>query len=205
MAIYKHQMIDAVEKAMRNAKIAHDEKTEKSWQLKVTRLSPADKVPPKGKFYDQAAKDAYNAKLMQYAADAEKAVSDYISGIHKVTVKVPSEEAVRAVQMFSMLDAGTITKEDYAQRVDDMMNQYGQDSAVTYETLRSMAMKAGIHDFKKHPDIVQRDAMQSVQRNVHNFFATRYVDSFSADNPIDDAAIAFTMMMIKQDAGVIKD
>ena len=200
----KTELMKILEKNMTATKAAREALTGKSFNEKVARSPEGSGLPKRGVFHDDENRQAYNARLDECKKEALEAVNAYLGGLSQSTATGPSEEGLRAVQMFALLDPGTLTKEDYAQRIDAMMNTYGQD-ATTYETLRGMAVKAGIKDFKPHADIVARDAAESLVRDVSGFFDSIHEQGYQNDRPVSDGRISFTLATIEGNLGGLEE
>lgn len=196
----KQELYNIIEKNMRAVKEDYDYSTGKSFDLAISNLKGGDMMPERGRFHDDGNRNEYNSKLEAHKREAMDAVNAYLAGLTKTTAAVPSAEALRAVQMFSLLDPGTLTKEDYAKRIDAMMTEYGQDST-TYETLRGLAKKAGIDDFRPHKDIMARDAASYLAKNVAGFFDGNRSNNTLHDSQPSDGQITFTLMTIESDLG----
>lgn len=192
--MFESDLISVIEKNMKDVKAAHDEYTDRSWKAKLETLTAGEVTPRKGVFYDDQNKNAYNNRVRELKRSTATAIDKFSRGISSEVSEAPSSEALRAVQMFSMMKPDTMSKEDYAQRIDDMMNRYG-DSLVTYETLRSMAAAAGIHDFKPHKEIQARNSLEDLSRNVNRFFDGAIALNNNPGN-VSDAAISFKVSFI---------
>ena len=198
----KDKLISIIEKNMREVKAAHDAYTNASWESKLRNLPAGAITPKKGEFYDEENKQAYNEKVRSLRHAAEAAVEEYASDISLKVSEAPSDAALRAVQMFALLDPTSTTQNDYAQRINDMMNRYGS-SSITYETLRGMAVKAGIYNFKPHEEIRARQALEDIPRNVDSFFNVATALTNNSGN-VTDGKIDFTIAGIKNLLDVIE-
>lgn len=200
----KNELMQILEKNMNATRSDRGAMLSKSFKEKIERSPAGSALPRRDVFHDAENREEYNARIEMRKKEALEAVNAYLGGLSKSAAAVPSEEGLRAVQMFALLDPGTLTKEDYAQRVDALMNEYGQD-ATTYETLRGMAVKAGIKDFKPHKDIVARDAAESLVRDVSGFFDGIHELGYPNDTPVSAGRISFTLANIESNLGGLED
>ena len=204
MIVFKHEMMDAIEKAMKDTRIAFEKACDDSFNNVVSKLKPYEPVPERGRLLTDADKVAYNAKVSAFQKEAEDKMHGYFDTVHKTSVNAPTEEELRAIQTFALMNTDAFSPEDYAERVDDMMNRFGS-SPLAYETLRSMAIGKGIHDFKKHPVIEQRDAMKVIESNVHEFFESAKSFGNKDHDLANGGHAALAMAMIKEAAGHMDD
>ena len=201
--VFKQEVIDTIEKNMKAVQTSYNELAEASWHKKIESLEPYKPTPKKGCFYDDESKTEYNNKVATYKDETLKVINDYISSVEMAASDAPSEEALRAVQMFSLVDAGSMDQETYANLIDALMNRYGS-SLVTYETLRSFAQKAGIMDFKEHPELAAPQSAEEVERLVCRYFDSAKVLSFESEKNISDGMITLTLASIKNNLKVIE-
>lgn len=200
----KTEVMNKISKNMRAAKEAYERYTEQSWNSAVAKVRPGQPMPKKGVFYDNDNRLAFNDRLDDLRRDTEITINEYAKGLSKLSAKQPSEEAVRAVQMFSMMDPGTMSREEYSQRINDMIAEYG-DNPLTYDTLRSLAVKNGVASITKNPTMEAREALESVKMSVHGFF-TRSVATFNGrETGLTDGAISWMEMQMNDALGLIGD
>ena len=161
-------------------------------------------APKKGVFYDNDNRLAFNDRLDDLRRDTELTINEYAKGLSKLSAKQPSEEAVRAVQMFSMMDPGTMSREEYSQRINDMIAEYG-DNPLTYDTLRGLAVKNGVASITKNPTMEAREALESVKTSVHSFFARNVATSNGRETGLTDGSISWMEMQMNDALGLIGD
>jgi hypothetical protein len=192
----KNELYKLIETNMRAVKEERDHRTEDSFNIAVGRLQPGQMLPKRGRFHDRENLDGYNNFLEEKRRETAAAVREYLDGLKKDAVAGPSEDALRAVQMFALLDPSTLTETEYARRIEGMMTEYGKDPT-TYETLRSMASKAGIHGFAPHEAIVKRNSADTLETTVNGFFNSCH--SFGGDNEhvATDGSISFSLMAVE--------
>ena len=191
----KTELKQIIEKNMRGVKSDYDYYTSASFEWAVKNTRAGEKLPERGVFHEDIFRGEYNEAVKQKKHETMEAVKTYLDGLSKKAAAVPSPEALRAVQMFSMLDPGSMTKTEYARRIDSMMKEYGKD-AITYETLRSMAGKADIHGYPVHKDIAVMEAADSLVTNVQSFFDKAVSTGNMHDKGPTDVSISFTLGFI---------
>lgn len=200
----KTDVMSKISANMRAAREAYKKYTEQSWNTAVTNRRHGQPIPKKGVFYDDDNRLAFNVELDALRRDTELTISEYAKGLSKLSAKQPSEEAVRAVQMFSMMDPGMMSREEYGQRINDMIAEYG-DNPLTYDTLRSLAVKGGVVSIAKNPTMEARKALESVETSVHGFFARNKATANERETGLTDGAISWMEMQMNDALGVIGD
>ena len=200
----KTDVMSTISKNLRAAKEAHERYTEKSWNAAVANRRYGQPIPKKGVFYDDDNRLAFNSELDALRRDTELTISEYEKGLSKLSATEPSEEAVRAVQMFSMMDPGTMNREEYGKRINDMIAEYG-DNSLTYDTLRSLAVKNGVVSIAKNPTMEAREALESVKTSVHSFFARNTALNNEKEVGLSAGAISWMEMRMNDALGIIGD
>lgn len=190
--ISKAATISTVKEYMKELQKAYQATTADSWNKKVATLSPNDSVPKQGCFYDQENRDRYNAKCMELKAAALEQVQKYQDSIDTDIAQAPSEEALRALQMFSMLPPETLPNgTTYLRRINALSAKYGEN-ALFMESLKGLAAKGGI-SIESHPAVRAYDDAETMKNAVSSFFENRVVFSgmLEPNSDISDASIAF--------------
>ena len=197
----KKEMKETLSDVLDRAKRYWDFYTEASWKKAVVSLPPGKPVPAKGVFYDDENMDRYNEKIAELRDEARAAVGKYSASISDKISKAPSEDALRAVQMFSLTSG--LSAEDYTSRINDMMEKYG-DNVMTYEALRGMAEANGVRDFRLHPDVAEKEAVDRIGATVEGFFDSHTAIHGSSNNkPISEGEVAFINMAVETGGDVM--
>ena len=187
----KAALLDEVRKCMRGADVAFKEFTEASWQEKVNNTPDWEPMPKRGTFYDDVNREKYNDRINTLHKQAADAINSYVKDIAAQAVKAPTEEATRAVQMFSLMEPGTFPPGAYKVKVDDMLNKYG-DNPMTYETIRSQAKKGDLH-YPEHPTTVARDKAAILAQSVDSFFMHRHAAKGGRGPEVIDGEVGFVL------------
>ena len=150
MSFISQQTKQKIKAAFADIKPVYDRLSEESWNEYVNSLPYGQAIPPKGRFYDSARKDQFTAFVSQQRNKALEALSVYRTDIDNAMSIAPTDEALRAVQAFSLRNPDSMTKEEYSAEIGRLMTRYGANYSI-YMGLHDMAAKAGIHGFSKHP------------------------------------------------------
>ena len=188
-------MVTKVEGYIDAAKAAYDLYTARSFDQKVRTLAPGQPAPEAGVFYDDQNKEDYNTKIQDLDAAAADAIEKYIDTLATAAVTEPTEEVLRAVQMFVLIDPATITRTEFQTRVDDMIRRYGE-SMLTYETIRSFAARYK-YIIPEHPEAKERAGAAAIRANIRQFFDGCYVSAIENKAAISEGAIAFAKMALE--------
>ena len=195
MGYTRNRTLKEINEAMKKTKEAYDHYVNESWLRKANSTPDYKPVPKRGQFYDSENKEKFNAALTENQNKAMKAVHEYIDQLSREKVATPSAEALAAVQMFAMMDPGSLTKSEYADRIDEMMTKYG-DSPITYETLRSLAAKQGIRDFKEHPLMAEKESARAMEDSIKSFFRNHALSDSQNSTDITDGEISFISLAL---------
>ena len=141
---------EKIKEAFADIKPMYDKLSEESWNDYVNSLPYGQAIPPKGRFYDNKRKDQFTAFVTQQRNKALESLSAYRTNIDNAMSFAPTDEALRAVQAFSLRNPDSMTKEEYSAEVGRLMTRYGENYSI-YMGLYDMAVKAGLRGISKHP------------------------------------------------------
>lgn len=176
----KKELSEIITKAYKDLRETHDVIAEKSFLELVKSRRPGEYIPDRGEIHGKAWKDAFEESRHKYKSIAVDALNKYGADIEEKITIAPTEEAVRAVQMFSMKPTDKIDPNSYANEIDSLMNKYGSNY-LTYETLRGLAVSHGIRDFKEHPLKTESDFTENL---------SHYIDSAFVEEPTTGSRVA---------------
>ena len=188
----KAELISNIKKNMAELQKSFNATTAASWDAKVSGMQTYERLPKKGCFYDAENREKFNARCAELKAATLDQVQNFRNSIDCDVAAAPSNEAVRALQMFAMLPPETLAStEDYARRVNALADKYG-DNVMFSESLRGIAAKNGVH-MEEHPAIKAFNEADSIGHIVNNFFDRHHVLSGSdgSSQEITDAEIAY--------------
>lgn len=195
---FRHRMTENINKAMDSWLDAYKRISNASRSEALNRLNPGESAPPTGKIYGDYNK-TWEKETEKYRNEIFEQLNEDKAEVMKKMTSAPSEEALRAVQMFSLrYDPEMIknhpessVKENVANEIDMLMTQYG-DNYATYQTLKEMADRGGIHDFRDHPIKTEMDNIQEFSESINrNMNSHTYINK-----ELSDGYISF----MKQDA-----
>ena len=151
----------------------------------ISLVGAGGRIPDEGRIYGERHRAMFEDYSTQKREAAVKALSDYARELDEKITKAPDDEALRAMQAFALLknpgkSAPADAREAYAQRVDQMMNQYGSNVMV-YDALQQMAEEAGIYNFNPHALHAERQQLDNAIRSIE-----RHVNLMSADGGYAD-------------------
>ncbi len=188
MSFISEQTKQKIKAAFADIKPMYDRLSEQSWNDYVNSLPYGQAIPPKGRFYDSARKDQFTAFVTQQRNKALEALSVYRTNIDNAMSIAPTDEALRAVQAFSLRNPDSMTREEYSAEVGRLMTRYGANYSI-YMGLYDMAAKAGIHGFNKHPLAAEAENIDHAKELVTRSF--NGVDMTYHDAPSDGQKAMF--------------
>ena len=183
---------DKIKAAFADIKPVYDRLSEESWNDYVNSLPYGQAIPPKGRFYDSARKDQFTAFVSRQRNKALEALSVYQTNIDNAMSISPTDEALRAVQAFSLRNPDSMSKEEYSAEVGRLMTRYGENYSI-YMGLYDMAAKAGIHGFSKHPLVAEAENIDHAKELVSRSFSG--VDMAYHDAPSDGQKAMFNLSL----------
>ena len=157
----------------RKWKEAFYQDAEKSRLDKMQSLNPYEPVPPTGYLYGDAAKNTFKEKSTIYRRAALEALEDWRKDVARMKAAAPSEEALRTITAFKLINPEGMTKEQYREEVQNLVDTFG-DNYMINQALVSMANSAGVM-VSSHPLAAEAENFEDVERNINNAF-----DGFSA-------------------------
>lgn len=187
----KKDTVKAIVKIFHDAKNAYDRFSNESWERKIKSLQPYEQAPPKGRFYDEESRKKYADALKDCKVRALDAVALYAGSLDYDLAAAPSEEALRAVEAFKLIDPKTVSIEDYTRRLNALNKAYG-DNVTISSVLTTLGKEKGIH-LERHPSTIAYEDVDGMERTVSSFFNnhTVFAGSDGAGREISAAEISF--------------
>lgn len=157
------------------------DKSRSEW---MKRLGPGSTIPEDGRIYGEYWQNEFSKTTSESQAKAIEILDKERKAVMEIMAEAPSYEAMNVVNLLKMrapkekLENGD-AKEALANEIDVFMTAYPNYSV--YETLKDIAVKAGILDFKEHEVkkiILTLDELEK--------YITRYITNSAILNGVKD-------------------
>ena len=169
-------------------------------------LKPGSTIPEDGRVYGEYWQNEFNEVTAKSLEAAMEVLDKEREVIRKVIAEAPSAEAMNVVELLKMrIPVEKIedvkTREAIADEIDIFMSEYPNYSV--YETLKALAAKAGILDFKEHEVHKKIEILDQLEKHIYKYMDAKHViyngvkdfdtSSFtmSVDNAGYDALLAY--------------
>ena len=160
----------------------------------ISKLQPGAKIP-ENRIYGKAFEDQMFARATSVRNKAAEAIADYRKQIQAKMSIAPSEEALRAVQMFAFRDPKKSTKEAFEADVEALVSKHG-DNYMAYQAIKDKASEKEVY-LDEHPLVGEVQALDYLSKNVEKTFS-----GFNAVNQgLDHFRISVYKMAIDHDFG----
>ena len=134
----------------------------------VIRALPAGAPKPAaGKILTAEHKQFFKEKGNELRAKTLSELDEWRKEVNKAKAAPPSDECVRAIQMFERLNPKSMTREEYQREAENINNNYG-DNYLAYKALKSIAAAGGAH-INPHPLVVEVENFESVERAIKSY------------------------------------
>ena len=160
----------------------------------ISRLQPGAKIP-ENRIYGKAFEDQMFARATSVRNKAAEAIADYRKQIQAKMSYAPSEEALRAVQMFAFRDPKKSTKEAFEADVEALVSKHG-DNYMAYQAIKDKASEREIY-LDEHPLAGEIEALDHLSRSVERTFSAYNAVS----QGLDHLPISIYKMAIDHDFG----
>ncbi len=169
MYMTKKEIADAV-KALHNAwkddyfRIAEQSRREAQASLAPWETNTYEQDRIYGEKYQKEFRDLSD----KYKSEAKEMFSQVRDSVNLLKTWTPSEDALRAVTAFGLIDPGNTTKDKYQEDLQLMMSKYG-DNYMIAQALADMGHKAGVY-IEPHPLAAYSERVTDAEYNLDKSF-----------------------------------
>ena len=158
-----------LKKQMHEYRALYENIAENSRQQVLAALpAGSSMVPATGVIYGDDYKHRFTERGNALKQKALDELSEWRKQVSATKTAAPSDEAVRAVQIFQQRNSKSMTREQYQAEAQELADAYG-DNYLTYCAIRDIAREGGAH-VNPHPLVADIEAFDAVERNVRSFF-----------------------------------
>lgn len=131
-------------------------------------------VPEDGRIYGEYWQNEFSEVTDKSNKKALDVIVKGLASANGIITKAPSDDAVKVVELLKMRAPGEKienqdAREAFANEIDAFMNAYPNYSV--YETLKDIADKAGIKDFKEHDAKKELEILDELERLVNRYIS----------------------------------
>ena len=172
MEIMLHEVREEIKKIYGEWLAQYKELSTKSRAEWMKGLAPGSTIPEDGRVYGEYWQNEFNEVTSKSLAAAMEVLDKEREVIRNVISEAPSAEAMNVVGLLKMRIPGekikdVKTREALADEIDIFMSSYPNYSV--YETLKALAAKAGILDFKEHEAHKEIEILDQLEKHIYKY------------------------------------
>lgn len=156
-----------LKKALHEYRALYENIAELSREEVMRTLPEGARKPAAGKILTEQHKQLFRDKGNELRSKALGELDEWRKEVNKAKAAAPSDEAVRAVQIFQQRDPKRMTRKEYQEEAQNIADAYG-DNYLTYQALKDIAAQGGAR-LNPHPLVAEIENFDSVERSIKNF------------------------------------